>query len=247
MSRYYYDLHIHSCLSPCGDDDMTPANIAGMAALKGLQIVALCDHNTTANVPAFMTACKNAGIIPVPGIEVTTAEDIHLLCLFRTVEPAMTFGSAVQNRLVKVENRPDIFGRQIIMNEADMPVGEYGFLLLNATDMPLEEATGQCRKLGGFCCPAHIDRESNGAAAILGTFPDWLGYTAFEISSAGSREKENAKFPCLSGMRYLKNSDAHYLWDISEAENWLELDDEPYSSQLVRDRLIDYLEGGAGC
>ena len=78
MNKYYYDLHIHSCLSPCGDDDMTPANIAGMAALKGLQILALTDHNTVKNCPAFYKACRKHGIIPVAGMELTVSEDIHL-------------------------------------------------------------------------------------------------------------------------------------------------------------------------
>ena len=89
----------------------------------------------------------------------------------------------------------------------------------------------------------HIDRTSNGAVAILGTFPDWEGYTAYEVSNSGSRSEEEEKFPVLKGMPCVKSSDAHYLWDISEAENYFELSDEPYSSQLVRDKLIDLLEG----
>ena len=79
MNRYYYDLHIHSCLSPCGDDDNTPNNIAGMASLCGLNIVALTDHNTTANCPAFFEAAKRYGIIPIAGMELTTSEDIHIV------------------------------------------------------------------------------------------------------------------------------------------------------------------------
>ena len=86
MSRYYYDLHIHSCLSPCGDDDMTPANIAGMASLKGLTLLALTDHNSCRNCPAFFEACNAFGIVPVAGMELTTAEDIHLIVLFPTLE-----------------------------------------------------------------------------------------------------------------------------------------------------------------
>ena len=98
MSRYLTDLHIHSCLSPCGDDDMTPGNIAGMAVLNGLQIVALTDHNTAKNCPAFFHAAKGYGLIPIAGMELTTAEDIHVVCLFRTLEDALDFDSFVESR-----------------------------------------------------------------------------------------------------------------------------------------------------
>ena len=243
MNRYNYDLHIHSCLSPCGDNDMTPANIAGMAAVKGLQIAALTDHNSTKNCPAFFKACKAYGIIPVAGMELTVSEDIHLLCLFRTLESAMEFGDKVEEYKLPVRNKPDIFGRQLIMDTGDTVLGEEENLLLNATALSLEDGTKLCRSMGGVCYPAHIDRPSNGAVAILGTFPDWLGYTAFEVSNAGSESEEKDKNPCLKDLRCVKNSDAHYLWDISETGNTVELDDEPYSSAFVRERLIDMLEG----
>ena len=104
MNRYYYDLHVHSCLSPCGDDDSTPANIAGMATLNGLQIVALTDHNTTANCPAFFKAAKSYGLIPIAGMELTTAEDIHLVCLFEHLEDAMNFSEEVNTRRIPFKN-----------------------------------------------------------------------------------------------------------------------------------------------
>ena len=243
MNKYYYDLHVHSCLSPCGDDDMTPSNIAGMAAIKGLQIIALTDHNTTQNCPAFFKACRRHGIIPIPGMELTVAEDIHLLCLFRTLEDAMEFGRRVDEHKIPYDNRPEIFGRQQVVDEEDNFIREERYLLLNATMLSLDEGTDLCRECGGVCYPAPIDRTSNGAVAILGTFPDWEGYTAYEISNSGSRSEEEEKFPILKEMPCVKSSDAHYLWDISEAENFFELSDEPYSSQLVRDKLIDLLEG----
>lgn len=92
-----YDLHVHSCLSPCGDDDMTPANIAGMAALKGLSVVALTDHNSAKNCPAFFKACEEVGVLPIPGMELTTAEDIHVVALFKTLEEAMAFDTRLQD------------------------------------------------------------------------------------------------------------------------------------------------------
>ena len=91
MTRYKYDLHVHSCLSPCADDDMTPANIAGMAHLNGLQLLALTDHNSCKNCPAFMDACRQYGIVPVPGMELCTAEEIHMICLFASLDDALAF------------------------------------------------------------------------------------------------------------------------------------------------------------
>ena len=104
MNKYYYDLHIHSCLSPCGDDDMTPNNIAAMSALKGLQIVAITDHNSCKNCPAFFEACRKHGIIAVAGMELSTAEDIHLVCLFEELDDAMRFGEEIKNHLEMLKN-----------------------------------------------------------------------------------------------------------------------------------------------
>ena len=117
MNRYYYDFHIHSCLSPCADNDMTPANIAGMATLAGLNIVALTDHNTTKNCPAFFKAAKQNGIIAVAGMELTTAEDIHIVCLFEKLSEALSFGEEIEKHRIRIKNRPDIFGDQLIVDE----------------------------------------------------------------------------------------------------------------------------------
>lgn len=129
MNKYYYDLHIHSCLSPCGDNDMTPNNIAGMAALKGLNLLALTDHNTAKNCPAFFEACRRQGIVPIAGMELTTAEDIHIVCLFETLEAALAFDAFVDGKRVKIKNRTDIFGEQIICNGNDEPLGQEAYLL----------------------------------------------------------------------------------------------------------------------
>ena len=251
MNKYYYDLHIHSCLSPCGDNDMTPANIAGMAAVKGLQIVALTDHNTTANCPAFFRACKNYGIIPVAGMELTVSEDIHLLCLFRDLESAVKFGEEVDKHKINIKNRPDIFGHQFVMDHEDNVIREEENLLLNATMLSLEDGTKLVREFGGVCYPAHIDRTSNGAVAVLGAFPDWLSYTAYELSGSGVKADEEMKNPAIKKLKCVVSSDAHYLWDMSEAENYFFLDDEPYSSSYVRNKLIDLLQslprGEGGC
>ena len=243
MSKYYYDFHIHSCLSPCGDQDMTPNNIAGMATLAGLQIVALTDHNTCKNCPAFFEAAKKNGIIPVAGMELTTAEDIHVVCLFETLEDAMAFDGVVDSRRVKIPNKVDIFGEQLILDGEDHVVGSDECLLSNATTIPIEEVPALVAKQGGICFPAHVDRPANGAIAVLGSFPDYDGFLCCEF-----RDKENIseyleKYPAIKKRKILISSDAHYLWHIRDKENFIELDDEPYSSQLVRHNLFCYLRG----
>lgn len=245
MSRYTCDLHVHSCLSPCGDEDMTPGNIVGMSLLNGLQIVALTDHNSTKNCPAFFKIAKANGIIPVAGMELTTAEDVHAVCLFRDLESAMAFGEYVDARRFKIKNQPEIFGEQCITDENDEVVGREEYLLINASYLSLEEAFAEVSARGGVCYPAHIDRTSSGIISMLGDFPPEPHFTAFELNDAASLSACLARHEVLSSRKlvHVQASDAHYLTDISEEGFVIELDDEPYSSQLVRDRLIDYLLG----
>ena len=243
MSRYLTDLHIHSCLSPCGDDDMTPGNIAGMATLNGLQIVALTDHNTAKNCPAFFRAAKGYGLIPIAGMELTTAEDVHVVCLFRTLENALDFDRFVEGRRFPIKNKPAIFGQQLLIGENDEIVGEEEILLINAVNISIEEAHKEVTSRGGVCYPAHIDRTSNGIIAMLGDFPPEPQFTAFELNDAASIDDIRQCHPILSErtLVHVAASDAHYLTDIAEDGFPIEIEDEPYSSSLVTNRLIDYL------
>lgn len=243
MNRYYYDFHIHSCLSPCADNDMTPNNIAGMCALAGLQIVALTDHNSTKNCPAFFEAAKKQGIIPIAGMELTTAEDIHVVCLFECLEMAMQFGMAVDERRIRIKNRTDIFGDQIIMDADDNPVATEEDLLPNATTLALEEVKPLVERFEGVCFPAHIDRESNGIIAILGSFPESPDFRCAELRDYENKEEYQKMYPIIAQKRLLCGSDAHYLWDIRDAHEYFELEDEPYSGDFVRKQLFRRLRG----
>ena len=241
MTSYYYDLHIHSCLSPCADDDMTPNNIAGMAALKGLQIVALTDHNSCKNCPAFFEACKRQGLIPIAGMELSTAEDIHLVCLFESLDDAMRFDEVVSDHLMNIDNKPEIFGNQLVMNADDEPIDTVKKLLISATDLWIDDAIALAKSYGAHVHPAHIDRESNGIIAILGDVPSEYAFDCLEFNKADSIQEIEENYPSTVGAKRVVSSDAHYLWDINEADNSITLDDEPYSSSLVRKRLFEYL------
>lgn len=242
MNKYHYDLHIHSCLSPCGDNDMTPNSIAGMGSLGGLQIMALTDHNTSKNCPAFFKAARRYGIIPIAGMELTTAEDIHVVCLFEELEAALEFDADLDSHRIKIPNRPDIFGEQLIVDENDEPIGTEDFLLINATDIDIGSVTGLMQGYNGFCYPAHVDRSSNGIISTLGSFPDDCNFTAAEFHNAENTKAYCENYPTLGKLMQIVSSDAHRLWDIKDAAEFFMLEDEPYSSSLVRKNLFTMLK-----
>lgn len=244
MSRAFsYDLHVHSCLSPCADDESTPNSIAGLASLIGLDIVALTDHNSCGNCAAFFAACEKYGVTPVAGMEMTTAEDIHLLCLFATLDAAAAFEKIVRARRPRIRNKPAAFGRQLYVGGNDEIVGEEEFLLVNAADIPLEEAVSLVRGAGGAAVPAHIDREANGILAVLGALPERPVFPAVEVRYEAELPRLMESVP-LAGKRILFSSDAHALTSLSEAEHFLELDAEKGDDDGVRRALIKLLNAG---
>lgn len=224
MSRYFYDLHIHSCLSPCADDDNTPNNLAGMGMLAGLNLMALTDHNSCANCPAFFEAAEKVGVIPVAGMELETAEEIHVVCLFGTLEGAMEFDREVAKRRFPIRNKPELYGNQLILDGEDNEIGRDPLLLVCATSIPLDEVWDLVSAYGGVCYPAHIDRQSNGILAILGDFPPDVPFACAELNDMSKSDALLKQYPALSGKRLLSGSDAHRLDAIRDAEFSLELD-----------------------
>ncbi len=238
--KFSYDLHIHSCLSPCGDSDMTPNNIVGMARLKDLQIIAVSDHNSVGNVGPVMTLGKQADLLVVPAMELCTSEEIHLLCLFPTLEMAQTFEATSRHGIVIPSNRADIFGEQVLMNEQDEVIGAESGLLIAASALDIETAVHQMKKLGGICIPAHVDRDAFSILATLGGIPPEYGFQTLELSRHTSMEAFSSRYPEYGGRSVLNNSDAHYLWDISEAEHFIDLEERSVS------HLFQALESGFG-
>lgn len=242
MRRYYYDFHIHSCLSPCGDDDNTPNNIAGMASLSELDIVALTDHNTCKNCPAFFAAAEKYGIIPIAGMELTTSEDIHTVCLFENLADALRFDEFIDTQRIKIKNRPEFFGEQLILNGEDELVGKEDFLLSNATFISVDDVNDIVSSYGGVCYPAHIDRSSNGIIAVLGTIPPDTNFTLFGLHD-GERIKEYSEKYGIPENRFLISSDAHCLTDMRDKQFYVELDAEDDSPAAVRRKLFELLRG----
>jgi len=224
---------------------MTPFSIAGMAKLNGLAVAALTDHNACGNCASFFAACEHYGVVAVPGMELTTSEDIHLLCLFPALENALSFAGAVRARRVLVKNRPAVFGRQVLIGMDDAFAGEEEYLLINATTLMLGEAAALVRDHGGAPVPAHVDREANGVISVLGDLPPEPDFPAVEYREAANMPLYEARRPSLAGKRGIVSSDAHRLWEIAEGGWPLALPcgaDAP--AETVRRALIGYLLGG---
>ncbi len=232
MVELYYDLHIHSCLSPCGDDDMTPGDICAMAKLKGLQLIAVTDHNTGRNLPAVYKAAQRCKLVFIPGIEITTREEVHLLGYFPSVEAALDAGSIIRQRLPEKKNNPSFFGHQWITDADGNPEGEEDALLIGAADLSLSDTTALVRSFGGVPVPAHINRGANGILTNLGFIPEDLGFRAVEVSR---------HLPCpqsaLANKVILYSSDAHYLGEIAEPEEVLCIEKPEVKC------FLDYLRG----
>ena len=240
MKRYYYDFHIHSCLSPCGDDDNTPNNIAGMAMLMGLNIVALTDHNTCKNCPAFFTAAAKYGITPIAGMELTTSEDIHVVCLFENLKDAMSFDEFVDSKRIKIKNKVEIFGKQQIMDGEDNITGEDEYLLPNATNISLDEVPALVAGYSGVSFPAHIDKQANGIIATLGTFPKTPAFDIVEINNKDNIDKYISEYS-LSDKILVVDSDAHLLTSMREHEYYFDLECESDSDEEIRHSLFKIL------
>lgn len=221
MNKLYYDLHIHSCLSPCGDDDMLPSNIVGMAVVNNLDVIALTDHNTCKNCKAFCEIAKKYGIIAICGMELTTSEEVHVLCLFRTLEDAMRFDEYVHSKLSSILNYEDIFGKQQICDENDNVVGTESLLLINATTIKFDEVFDLVKRYNGVMIPSHIDKSSTSLLSNLGFIPPDSQFTCAEIKHIGFKDKIISENLYLNRCKIICNSDAHYLENINERKHYI--------------------------
>jgi predicted metal-dependent phosphoesterase TrpH len=237
MDRVAIDLHIHSILSPCGEEEMTPNNIVNMALIKELDFIAVTDHNTAKNLPAVMAVAKElgGGICILPGIEVTTKEEAHILAYLPTLEAAMELDQIIYEHLPEVMNEKELFGPQYVMDEHDNIIGEVDKLLISATDIGVDRLWDLVTALGGILVPAHIDRKSYSLIASLGFIPLELNIKTCEVSKKETFDNVRKNFRFFKDYQFIHGSDAHQLEDMAEREYFLELPD------MQRQTLIRYL------
>lgn len=236
MHSIFYDFHIHSALSPCADDDMTPNDIVGMALLNGLDMIAITDHNSLANAEAVIEAASGMDLIVLPGIEVSTAEEVHVICLFGTMEDALCFELELAPFYSTLRNRKDVFGNQLLYDANDTLTGEMERMLIAPTSISFDDLHALTKKSNGAFIPAHIDRESFSVLTNLGFLPPHLSVNTLEVSKRGAENGfigENAKrFP---DKRFIVSTDAHQLWNIAEKSQFITLPER--SAKAVIDFL----------
>ncbi|MGE5707269.1 MAG: PHP domain-containing protein [Bacteroidota bacterium] len=214
MPRLLADLHLHSVLSPCGDLDMSPQKIAQRARACGLDLIAVTDHNSAENARAVMKAGEREGIVVLPGLEVTTKEEVHILCLFDRPNDAESLQNLLYGRLGNQLNDPEYFGFQVICDDQDEILGFQPKLLIQAADVSLGELVAQVKALGGMAIAAHIDRPAFGLISQLGFIPQGLELSALEVSSATPINAIRQAMPQLDDYPIIRSSDAHFLDDI---------------------------------
>lgn len=209
------DLHNHSCLSPCGSDDLTPALLAIEALEQKIDIIALTDHNCCRNLPAFKEACDLCGIMGLYGLEVNTIEDVHILTLFSNLKDAMEFGFFIESLLPNIMNKPAIFGNQNIVNLEGEITDTFKKSLITTCGISLEDVVSETLSRDGLVIPAHIDRSVNSILAALGFLPD-LPYSAIEARNPNGIKDSK-------GLTILTGSDAHYFENIGDRACYLEV------------------------
>jgi PHP family Zn ribbon phosphoesterase len=218
-----YDLHIHSCLSPCGSDDSLPSNIVGMASLKGLDVIAVCDHNSCGNSAAVKKLGDAYGVLTIPGMELTTAEEVHVLCLFPDVTNAQNFSFYVHEHLLPVKNNEAAFGKQQAVDEDDNITYNEPLLLISATDIGFDSVFSVVKNHHGIMIPAHIDKSSTSLLSNMGFIPPDSSFACAESRHTGFVEKLITENPYLENCNIISDSDAHYLEDINEPIHFLDV------------------------
>ena len=234
--KIHYDFHIHSCLSPCGDSDMTPNNIVNMAKIMGYDAIALTDHNTALNCPAVKGLAEKNGITFIPGMELCTSEEVHIICLFYTLEDALSFSEYVRSTMPPIKNKPSVFGEQLICDENDEVIGQEDILLVTASGISTERVVKKVAEYNGICYPAHIDRSSFSILSNLGIINSSFGFKCAEIYDIMKERELKEKHPYLNELKIISDSDAHYLENMRLPEQLLEV------AQNDTKAILDYLK-----
>ena len=233
MLSLSYDLHIHSCLSPCGDDERTTANIVGMAFVKGLDVIALTDHNAVRNCIAAKEVADAYGLTLICGMELTTAEECHVVMLMPSLEKALELDEYVHARLMPIKNDPRIFGKQEVRDSDDNVISTEDTLLITATSISFGEAFSLAESLGGVAIPAHVDKSTTSVISNMGFIPPESTFRTAEFKNTDNVERYKELYPYLKNCKIITSSDAHYLQDINEPVNFI------HAREKSADAIID--------
>ncbi|MCS7261721.1 MAG: PHP domain-containing protein [Anaerolineae bacterium] len=214
MRIYIAELHVHTVLSPCAEVEMIPPLIVRTALERGINLLAITDHNASANVEAVMRAAQGSALTVLPGMEVQTREEVHMLCLFDTLEQLADWQRQVDAHLPDLENNAELFGEQFVVDETGAFIRRERRLLLASTQMGLEEAATRVHALGGLAVPAHIDRKAFSLITNLGFVPTGVPFAALEITRHLSPTQARQRFPQIGDLPLMQSGDAHRLDEI---------------------------------
>ncbi len=212
MNLYRAELHVHTVLSPCAGVEMIPPVIVDTALAKDINLIAITDHNTTANIGAVMEAARGTGLTVLPGMELQTQEEVHVLCLFDGLEQAEAWQRSVDSRFGELPNDIDHFGEQFVVDATGEFIRREERLLITNVELSLEDAVAEVNALGGLVIPAHVERRAYGLLAILG-FASPI-FETLEISKHVSVVEACERFPELKKFPLLQSGDVHYLDDF---------------------------------
>ena len=206
------DFHNHSCLSPCGSLELSPRALADLAASRGIQVLALTDHNSCLNCPAFAKACVRRGIIPIYGMEATTQEEIHMLCLFTSLEASLEFGEYAYRILFPFRNDPEKSGDQVYVDDEDNIEGEVEYYLINPVDLTVDTIGPKVAEYGGIVIPAHVDRPAFSMTSQLGVIVKgpWAALECTTLPPVLSMGGHKSEALDTLGYPLITSSDAHY-------------------------------------
>ncbi len=211
LKTYRADLHVHTVVSPCAEVEMIPPLIVQEALARDINLIAITDHNSSANVAAVQKAADGTELTVLPGMELQTREEVHLLCLFDRLEQVEAWQELVNTHLPPLENNIDYFGEQFVVDETGDFIRRETQLLLTSANLTLESAVAEILKLGGVAIPAHVDRPAFSLIANLGLVPPGVPFDALEISRHLSPDQACQKFPQLKQFPLLQNGDVHRL------------------------------------
>jgi len=214
MKTYRAELHVHTLLSPCAGIEMIPPLIVDEALQRGIQLLAITDHNSSVNAGAVQKAAEGTGLAVLPGIELQTREEVHTLCLFDEIEQAQVLQQWVDSVLPPTPNNPDFFGEQFVVDETGDFIRREERLLLNSVNASLQEAWRQVNRLGGLFIPAHVNRKAFGLLPVLGLVPDDIPVEVLEISRHISPQEARKQFPQLGSYPIIQSGDVHFLSDF---------------------------------
>lgn len=211
MKTLRAELHVHTVLSPCAEVEMIPPLIVQQALELGIHLLAVTDHNASANVAAVQKAAQGSELQVLPGIELQTREEVHVLCLFDTLDQLSAFQTEVDALLPAMVNRPDFFGEQFVVDETGDFIRREERLLLTSADLSIEEAWQKVSALGGLFIPAHVNRKAFGLIANLGLMPTGIAIEALEISRHITADQARHTFPQIAGYPLIRSGDVHRL------------------------------------